>query len=287
MSHPQPTVLETTEQSFESDVIERSREVPVVVDFWAEWCAPCRALGPRLEALAREYGGKFALVKADTEQCRGIAAAFGVRSIPAVFGLVDGKVVDSFVGALPDSALRAWLDRLLPSPAERLIAEARRLEPSDRAAAEAKYREALGLSPDDPTAAVGLARVLVSAGRLDEARALVDALEARGYLEPDAEKLKAELALHSRAREAGGVEAARSALAAKPDDPTLLLKLAESLAAAGPHEEALDVCLRLVETGRNDVREAARKTMLDIFRSLPEDSPLVGEYRRKLSAALY
>src|SRR5215212_11195850 len=111
-------IVETTRETFERDVIGRSSEQPVVVDFWAEWCRPCRMLGPVLERLAEEYGGKFVLVKANTEQVPELASGFGVRSIPAVFGLRDGKIRDSFVGVLPESAIRAFLGRLLPTPAE-------------------------------------------------------------------------------------------------------------------------------------------------------------------------
>src|SRR4051812_21469536 len=136
MSNDSPTSIEATPETFERDVIERSREVPVLVDFWAEWCAPCRQLGPILERLADEYGGKFLLVKADTERLPEIASSFGVRSIPAVFALKDGHVVDSFVGAQPESAIRSFIDRLMPAPHERLVAEARGLEASDPEAAE-------------------------------------------------------------------------------------------------------------------------------------------------------
>jgi putative thioredoxin len=286
MSDTLSPIVETTTATFEQDVIERSRAVLVLVDFWAEWCGPCRILGPTLEKLAREYGGQFVLVKADTERLPGIANAFGIRSIPAVFAFKDGRVVDSFVGALPEAALRVWIDRLLPTPTERLVAEAKALEAKDSRRAEAKYREALALAPDDPAATAGLARVVLAQGGVEEAQALLERLEQRGYLEPEAEKLKAELLLRSQARQAGGVAKARAAVAAQPKDLTLRLKLAEALAAEGQHREALEILLELVERDRKGVGEEARKAMLAIFQVLPDDSELADEYRRRLSFVL-
>jgi len=137
-----PWILEADEASFQQLAVERSRELLVVVDFWAPWCQPCRLLGPSLEKLAVEYDGKFLLVKADTERVPNIAAGFGVQSIPAVFAMRDGQLIDYFVGLLPEGQLRSWIDRQLPSPAEQLVAEARTLEATDTSAAEAKYAEA-------------------------------------------------------------------------------------------------------------------------------------------------
>ncbi len=286
MSVNSPYIVETTQESFERDVVDRSRDVPVVVDFWAEWCGPCRTLGPRLERLAEEYDGEFVLVKADTERVPDIAAAFGIRSIPAVFGLKDGKLVDSFLGVLPESEIRAFLDRLLPTPAERLIAEARGLESSDLKAAEARYRIALDLAPEEPQVKIGLARVLLAQDRPDDARPLIEALERRGYLEPEAEKLKADLTLRSQSEGVGGVEAARAAAAADPDNPDLAFALAEALAAAGRYPEAMDLCLDLIERHRKRVGESAHKLMLTIFQLLG-DAEVVADYQRKLASALF
>ena len=283
MNTENPHIVEATPETFEREVIERSATVPVVVDFWAEWCGPCKRLGPLLEALAGEYGGKFVLVKADTERMPEIAGSFGVQSIPAVYGLRDGQVVDGFVGLLPESAIRAFLDRLLPTPAEQAVAEAAALAATDPAAAESRYREAIDLAPKESKARIGLARLHRAQGRTDEARALIAELERRGYLEPEAEALKAELTLGAHA---GGVEAARAAVAADPADLAARLGLAEALAAAGEYPEALDLGLDLVERDRRGVGESARKTMLAIFNVLPADSDLVKEYRRKLSVVL-
>jgi putative thioredoxin len=282
-----PHIVVTSEKTFERDVIERSKEVPVVVDFWAGWCQPCRLLAPILEALARERQGAFVLVKADIEEMPNIAAAFRVRSIPSVFGFKGGQAVDSFLGLLPESAIRAWIDRLMPTAAEKLTAQARQVAATDAARAEQLYCQALELAPNDPGVKIDLARFLLGRDRIDEGQALIAKLEGRGFLEPEAERLKAELALRAGARDAGDLAARRSEAAVHPDDLGLRFKLAEALAAAGQNAEALELCLSVVEESHGDLRDAARKLMLSIFQLLPEDDDLAAEYRRKLSAALY
>jgi putative thioredoxin len=289
MSNPTATryIIETTDESFERDVIERSKEVPVVVDLWATWCQPCRMLTPILEALVREHQGAFVLVKAEVEKLPQVAAALRVRSIPSVFGFKNGQAVDTFIGLLPEPAIRAWIERLLPTPAERQAAEARRIEASDPAAAERLYHEAVALAPHDVAIKLDLARFLLARERIDEAQALIAQLEGRGFLEPEAEKLKAELALRAGARDAGDLDARRQDAVAHPDDLGLRFKLAEALAAAGQYAAALELALSIVEEGPKDLRESARKLMVSIFQLLPDDDELVAEFRRKLSAALY
>jgi putative thioredoxin len=279
-------VIEATTQNFEQEVIERSGSVPVVVDFWAAWCNPCRMLGPVLEKLAQEYDGRFVLAKVDTERDPELAGQFGVRSIPAVFAFRDGRAVDAFVGVQPESVIRTWLDRLLPAPAEVIAAEAGLLERTDPRAAEAKYNTALMLDSDLPAAQLGLARIALEQGRFADAQARIAGLERRGFLEPEAERVKAELILRSQARQAGSAESVRAALAANPNDKDLKFQLAEALAAAGQYEEALKLCLEVVERDRKGIGDQARRTMIAIFQLLPPDSELVAEYQRQLSVAL-
>jgi putative thioredoxin len=282
-----PWIVDAEEATFQQEVVERSRQVLVVIDFWAEWCQPCRLLGPILEKLAQDYDGKFLLVKAETEKLPNIAAGFGVQSIPAVYALRDGNLLDFFVGLRDEGQLRQWIDRLLPSRAEMLVAEARALTSSDAEAAEAKYREAAALDPNVFTAQFGLAELLLDQGRADESRAIIAELEERGFLEEEAEKIKARLHVMAGEHAPRDLESLRSKVAANEKDLSAKLELAEGLAAAGEQKEALETALEVVQAHDKETKDRARELMVDVFRLLPDDSPLVSEYRRRLSTALY
>lgn len=280
-------IIDVTEASFQQDVIDRSREAPVVVDFWSVHCPPCRALKPLLEQAAREASGSFVLAKVNVDEAPNLAGAFGVSSIPAVFALRDGQVVDSFIGLLPEADLRRWLESIQPTAAERLDREAKSLETSDPAAAEAKYRAALQLSPDDAAARIGLMRAILAQGRWQECQAILDELAERGYLEADAEAVAAELALHQFAAEQPDIAACQKAAASQPGDAGVQLALAKALAGAGQFEPALAAALAVVRRDRAAAGESARQIMVHVFRRLGEEHDLTSEYRRKLSAALY
>jgi putative thioredoxin len=280
-------IIEATDASFDKDVVERSHELPVVVDFWAPWCGPCRALGPVLEKLADEAAGKFLLAKVNVDSSPVLAGELQVSSIPAVFVVRGGKLVDQFIGVMPEDALRRWLANLQPSDAERLIAEAKKIERDDPTAAEAKLRQAIDLEPLDRSARILLARVLTARDQLDDAEEQIKHLEERGFLEPEAEKIKAECLLRQAARLSGGVEAARKGAEAAPHDSAAQLKLAYALAGGGQYGEALERALAVFQMDRKGQGEAARKLMVDVFHLLGPDDPLATEFRRKLSAALY
>ncbi len=287
MSDTANWIIETTDETFEQDVIERSKEVPVVVDFWAEWCQPCRLLAPMLEKLANDFAGKFVLAKANTDQTQAVAGQFRIQSIPAVYGFRDGELLDSFVGVLPEDQIKSWLERLMPTEAEQRAAEASGIAQNDPQGAEQKYRQALELDDNLAKAKIGLAALLLTQGRLDECGELIEELERRGFLESAAESTKADLEIHSKAREVGSVDECRSAAEADPDKPDLKLKLAEALAAVGEYQEALEIGLELVREHKQQFGEPARKIMVDIFQVLPNDSELTSTYRRKLATALY
>jgi putative thioredoxin len=272
-----PYVVETTPERFQEDVIERSRQSPVVLDFWAAWCQPCRMLAPLLEKLADEYGGRFTLVKANTDHLPQEALAFGVEGIPAVYALRDAQVVDSFTGLLSESQLRQWLAAILPTEAELVARQAAALEATDAAAAEAIYRQALALDRQLPAANIGLARLLLARGAREEAAACLAPLEARGFLEPEAEQLKAQLQLAAAAVSPAELARLRSAVVANPADGAARLALAEGLQAA----------LEVVTSARGPLRDQARAQLLSALKALGEDSELAREYRRKLALALY
>ncbi len=277
-----PWILDTTAERFELDVVERSKVTPVVVDFWAAWCQPCRLLAPLLEKLATEFGGRFVLVRANTEELPQVAAQFQVQSIPTVFALVDGQVVDFFQGVLSEKQLRTWLDRVLLAGT---LVDARAQEETAPVEAERLYRQVMEQSPDNVQAKIGLARVLLSRGRVDESRALIEELEKRGFLEPDAEKVKASIKL--QALGTGNVAELRAVAAANPGDLEAQLQLAEALAGQQEFQESLELCLKLVERDKAGVGEKARQVMIGVFQVLPNDSELTRTYRRRLSSLLF
>ena len=253
-------VFDVDEAQFEQRVIERSRELPVVVDFWAEWCGPCRTLSPALEAAAAKREGKVELAKLDTDRNQQLAAAFGIRGIPAVKAFRDGKVTDEFTGAIPPAQVEAFFDSLVPSPADELAA----------AGDEESLRKALELDRRHVDAARALGRLLLGRG---------DAAGARDVLEPFEGDFLAE-GLAARAR-----LATEDGNGAAADDSGLPAAFAawdrQDHAAA---LEALEAALTDADDpqGRNDIR----KVMVAIFTELGADHPLAREYRRRLAAAL-
>ncbi|MHB8973326.1 MAG: tetratricopeptide repeat protein [Pirellulaceae bacterium] len=279
---PTPWVVDTTAERFELDVVERSQITPVVVDFWATWCQPCRLLAPLLEKLAAEFAGRFVVVRANTDELPQVAAQFNVQSIPAVFALVDGQVVDYFQGLMPEGELRSWLDRVLLAGT---LIDARASEAADPAAAERLYREVVERVPGKAEALIGLARVLLSQDRVAESRSLIEELEKRGFLEPEAMTVKT--ALELQAQGGGNVPQLAEAVAADPRNLDAQLQLAKALAGQARYEESLDLCLKLVEQDRAGFGEQARQVMIDIFHVLPKDSEVTRTYRRRLSSLLF
>ncbi len=286
-SAPSGWIIDTTTDRFEADVVRASAERPVVVDFWAPWCAPCRQLSPILEKLAAELNGRFQLVKINIDENQELAGAFGVQSIPYVVAVRDGRPVSEFMGVHPEAELREWLDAIMPSKIEVLLKKGTALESTDLQAAAAAYREATTLEPENDAPRIALARVLLKLNQDDECRRIIAGLESRGFLEPEAEKIKSQLELRAAAAEAGPVDEARKAAAAAPDDLGRQLKLAEALAVANRHDEALAICLAIIQKDKAGAGVEAKNTMIRIFDALGPGSELAGAYRRKLATALY
>jgi putative thioredoxin len=289
---PAMTAITLTRENFQHEVIEASSVRPVLVDFWAPWCAPCRALAPILDRLAVEFAGRFTLAKLNTEEEPELAAHFGVRGIPNCKLFVDGKVADEFTGALPESALRDFLAHVLPSPAAPLVAAAiARLAAGDAAGALVKLDEAHALDPRDEDALLTRIEVLLALDRAAEASALAADLESRSG--PTAGRVRDERRLAAlKARAAltadGGADlkGLASKAAASPVDCAAKLEYARALAASGDYERALAELLAIVRADRQFGDDVGRRTMLTVFEALPADSDLARRYRRELAAAI-
>jgi putative thioredoxin len=271
--------IDISTEEFGRAVLQRSHEVPVIVDFWAAWCAPCRTLGPILEKVAAE--SQVELVKVDVDQNQALARQFGVQGIPNVIGFRDGEPVSRFTGAIPETAVREWVGNLLPSEADLAVEEARdAVLAGDDEGAETAFRRALAADPDHPDAGTGLASLLIARGDGDEALIVLGKLAPT----PEVERLA------SAARVSGSrnsdVPAFEAALAADPGDTVARLSLGKALAAEGEYEPALDHLLAVV-VARAGNAEAARSAMVDVFGVLGNEHPLTIEYRRRLASALF
>ncbi|HXQ11486.1 MAG TPA: thioredoxin [Caulobacteraceae bacterium] len=282
-------IKEGSDQGFAADVVEASKVQPVIVDFWATWCGPCRTLGPALEKAVLEAKGAVKLVKIDIDKNPVFAGQLRVQSIPTVYAFKDGKPVDGFMGAVPESQIKAFIQGLVgqagPSDLDLVLDEAKAgLEAGDIGGAAQLFAQALQAAPDNVKAIAGLARCYVAGGDFERAREVADMAPADAN-DPDLASVRAALALAAEApAETAGLE---QRIAANPGDHEARLELAKAFAAHGKMAEAADQLLESIARDRAWNDEAARKQLLTIFEAAGLTSEVAKSGRRRLSSILF
>lgn len=289
---PTDLIKDTSEATFMEDVIEASREVPVIVDFWAPWCGPCKTLGPQLEAAVTAAKGRVKMVKVDVDQNQRIAAQLRVQSIPTVFAFFQGQPVDAFQGAVPQSEIKAFVDKLAAMAGDGGLGEA--LEAAEAMLAEGAVTDAaetfaaiLEEEPENAAAYAGLIRCQMAVGDLDQAQLLADNAPAKIASAKEIEAARAQIALARQAANAGPEAELRAAVEANPADHQARFDLAQALHASGKVEEAVDELLELFRRDREWNEGAARTQLLTIFDARPPQDPVVLKGRRRLSSMIF
>jgi len=279
-------VFEATTATFEAEVLQKSLQTPVLVDFWATWCEPCKTLGPILEKLAAEYNGAFQLAKVDVDKEQQIAAAFQIRSVPTVFLVKGGQLVDGFPGALPEGQLREFLTQHGIVPAEAADEAMAEPEPLDPQAQVDVLRASIAAEPDNEALKLDLALALLQTGGTAEARALIDALPANLSTDERAVRGRARLDFASALQDAPSPDALDARIAANGDDLQARHLRGVQLLLGGQDEAALEQFIALLERDRNFSDGLPRKLLVDAFKVI-DDPVLVGNYRRRMAALLF
>ncbi|MCW0425882.1 Chaperedoxin [Xanthomonas sacchari] len=282
-----PHVFDAKTETFEADVLQRSLQTPVLVDFWAPWCGPCKTLSPILEKLAAEYNGGFVLAKVDVDQEQQIAAAFQIRSVPTVFLVKGGQLVDGFPGALPEGQLREFLTQHGIAPlAAQEPAEDVPAAPLDPQAEVQRLREAVAAEPDKDELKLDLALALVKVGAAAEAETLIDALPANLATDERAVRARARLGFVGALQAAPPLETLQATLAQDSTDLKARYLLGVRHLVGGDDAAALEQFLEMLRQDRAFEDGLPKKALIDAFRVI-EDEDLVGQYRRKMSALLF
>ena len=281
-------MIDTTLSSFERDVIDPSADVPVLVDFWAPWCGPCRALGPMLERLEREYGGRFRLVKVNSDTNPELVSSFNLQSIPFSVAFVHGNAVAQFVGAQPEPYVRAFLDRLIPNPAESEHRDAREaLALGHTAIAEESLRNALAVDPSFDAARLDLVALLLDRGEFAAAKEHYGLLSARAFDQSIFAAVKARMEACEIAAALPPQQVLAERVERDAGDLQARLDLADVHVARQEFAPALEHLLEIVRRDRAFGEDIGRIRMLEVFEMAAHDPDLVGEYRARLSQVLF
>ena len=287
MSQP-AHVFDAVTETFEAEVLQKSLQTPVLVDFWATWCGPCKTLGPILEKLAGEYNGSFVLAKVDVDKEQEIAAAFQIRSVPTVFLVKGGQIVDGFPGAVPESQIREFLKQHGVEPGEAAneapaAEEALALDPHAEVIA---LRKAIETEPEKAELKLDLALALLKTGAASEAEALLDALPANLATDDRAIRAHARLGFIALLKDAPHSEVLYAAIAANPDDLRARHLLGVQQLMTGKSQAALEQFLEMLRRNRSYEDNLPKKSLIDAFRVI-EDEDLVSQYRRKMASLLF